>query len=116
MMNKGQFSVGKIEEFKGFEDLKDANGFMTLSSFYPSENDPVEGLYETFVKYSKLGEEFTFCRNPFKRPLVMIKTGSVFKTDGHPKEFYGRMIEEIAPAKPEVVHYGFAFVVPIYIP
>jgi CRISPR-associated protein Csm4 len=68
------------------------------------------------VKYGKLGGEFTFCGNPFKKPLVMIKTGSVFKTEKLPKEFYGRMIKEIAPAKPkEVVQYGYAFAVPIIV-
>lgn len=79
-----------------------------------AETDPTEGLYKTFVKYGKLGEEFTYCGNPFKRPLLMIKTGSVFKTDGRPKEFYGRIIKEgIAPAKPEVIQYAYAFTLPI---
>jgi CRISPR-associated protein Csm4 len=114
-IGKGQFSVEKIEKFEGFKDLKDSNGFVTLSNFCPAEDDPIEGFYKTFVKYGKLGEEFTFCGNPFKRPLLMIKTGSIFKTNGKPKEFYGRMIEGIAPAKPEVVHYGYAFAVPVYI-
>lgn len=115
-IGKGHFTIaGNIEEFKGFDEAeKNANGFITLSNFCPDTNDPTEGLYKTFVKYGKLGEEFTFCGNPFKRPLVMIKTGSVFKTEGPPKDFYGRMIEKIAPAKEkEVVHYGYAFAVPI---
>jgi CRISPR-associated protein Csm4 len=44
----------------------------------------------------------------------MIRTGSVFQTNGGPKEFYGRMITEgISPAKPEVLHYAYAFAVPI---
>jgi len=115
-IGKGQFSVADVTEYT-FEDLKDADGFVTLSSFCPAEEDPTEGLYKTFVKYGKLGEEFTFCGNPFKRPLLMIKTGSVFKTDGSPKEFYGRIVQDgIAPAKPEVVQYAYAFAVPIVYP
>ncbi|MGC8811288.1 MAG: hypothetical protein ACP5Q3_13660, partial [bacterium] len=48
---------------------------------------------------------------------IKIKAGSVFKTNGEPKEFYGRMISEgISPAKPEVVHYAYAFAVPIIFP
>jgi len=112
-IGKGQFSVGEIEKFN-FTTIEDANGFVTLSNFCPAENDPTEGLYKTFVKYGKLGEDFTFCGNPFKRPLLMIKTGSVFKTQGKPKEYYGRMIEKIAPAKEsEVVQYAYSFAVPI---
>jgi len=95
--------------------VKDANAFVTLSSFCPREDDPTEGIYKTFVKYGKLGEEFNFCGNPFKKPLLMVKTGSVFKTQGQPKEIYGRIIEKIAPAKAEVVQYAYAFAVPIRI-
>ena len=47
----------------------------------------------------------------------MIKTGSVFKTEGQPKEYYGRMVDKIAPAKEsEVVQYGYAFPIPIRYP
>ncbi|MEO0114297.1 MAG: type III-A CRISPR-associated RAMP protein Csm4 [candidate division WOR-3 bacterium] len=114
-IGQGQFEVTEVKEFN-FGELKDANGFVTLSNFCPQAKDPTEGIYKTFVKYGKLGEEFTFCGNPFKRPLVMIKTGSVFKTNGHPKEFYGRMVENVAPVKPEVIQYGYAFALPIIYP
>lgn len=116
-IGKGQFSVDSVEEFTKFGDLKNANGFVTLSNFCPKEQDPNEGFYRIFVKYGKLGEEFTFSGNPFKRPLVMIKSGSVFRTQGTPKEFYGRIIEDgIAPAKPEVIQYAYGFAVPVVIP
>lgn len=115
-VGKGHFKVEEVKEFY----LKSADapsGFVSFSNFCPAEHDPTEGLYKTFVKYGKLGDGFTFCGNPFKRPLVMIRTGSVFKTDGTPKEYYGRMVHEgIAPAKPEVVQYGYAFAVPIVYP
>lgn len=116
-IGKGQFKVKSIEEVTWLNRIEDANGFVSLSNFCPKENDPTEGLYKLFVKYGKLGEEFTFCGNPFKRPLVMIKAGSVFKTEGPPKEYYGRMVEKIAPAKESsVVQYAYAFTVPIKYP
>ncbi len=115
-IGKGQFSVEGVSEFS-FPEVQGANGFITLSNFCPNESDPTEGLFKTFVKYGKLGEEFTFCGNPFKRPLLMIKTGSVFRTEGKPKEFYGRMVlDGISPIKQEVVHYAYAFAVPIRYP
>lgn len=113
-IGKGQFCIEDILD-PPFSEVKDANAFVTLSSFCPREDDPTEGIYKTFVKYGKLGEEFNFCGNPFKKPLLMVKTGSVFKTQGQPKEIYGRMIEKIAPAKPEVLQYAYAFAVPIRI-
>lgn len=114
-IGKGQFDVEDVKEFN-FEKIENANGFVALSNFCPKREDPIEGMYKTFVKYGKLGEEFTFCGNPFKRPLVMIKTGAVFKTDGNHKEFYGGMVNNIAPAKPEVVQYAYAFTVPTIYP
>lgn len=115
-IGKGQFSVVELNECN-FPTIEKANGFVTLSNFCPAEGDPTEGLYETFVKYGKLGEDFTFCGNPFKRPLLMIKAGSVFKTIGDSKEFYGRLVQNgIAPAKPEVVHYAYCFTVPTVYP
>jgi CRISPR-associated protein Csm4 len=114
-IGKGHFVVENFQPFS-FEEISNPNGFVTLSNFCPAENDPVEGIYKTFVKYGKLGEEFTFSGNPFKKPLLMIKTGSVFKTDGPPKEFYGRMVENISDIKPQVLQYAYAFPVPIVFP
>lgn len=115
-IGKGQFSVKEVGEFT-FNTIKNANGFITLSNFCPAETDPTEGFYKTFVKYGKLGEEFTFSGNPFKRPLLMVKTGSVFKTNNQPKEFYGHLVQDgIAPAKPEVIQYTYAFAVPVILP
>lgn len=116
-IGKGHFKVDSVEEFNQFENINNPTGFVTLSNFCPATDDPTEGLYKTFVKYGKLGEEFTFCGNPFKRPLVMIRSGSIFKTEGKPKEFYGRIIQDgIAPAKLEVIQYAYAFTLPIIYP
>ena len=112
-IGKGQFSVEEFNEFT-FKALDAPNGFVTLSSFCPSKNDPVKGLYKTYVKYGKLGDEYTFSGNPFKRPLVMVRTGSVFGTDGPPNDFYGRMVKNIAPSKPDVVQYAYALSIPIF--
>ena len=112
-IGKGHFSIESVEPFNDFCDIEDADGFVTLSSFFPRREDPTDGFYRTFVKYGKLGEEFTYCGNPFKRPVMLIKTGSVFKANGRPKEYYGCMIKGIAPAKQDVVQYGYAFSVPL---
>jgi CRISPR-associated protein Csm4 len=114
-VGKGCFKIiGGLEQFETFERLEDSNGFLSLSNFVPSASDPTEGYYKTMVKYGKLGGEFTFSENPFKKPLMMITTGSVFKVNEAIKPFYGRMVEGLSSIKPEVVHYGYAFALPIY--
>jgi len=64
------------------------------------------------IKYGKLGEEKTYCGQPFKKPLIMLKPGAVFRT-ANVKPFYGRLVEDIAYGDPSVVQYGLAFPVPI---
>jgi len=115
-IGKGQFTVESVKECDTFGGPANADGFVTLSGFCPATDDPVDGAYRTFVKYGKLGEELTFCGNPFKRPLLMVTPGSVFKTNGQPKEYYGRMVKNVSKAKPEVVQYAYAFAVPVKYP
>ncbi|MEW6068474.1 MAG: RAMP superfamily CRISPR-associated protein [Nitrospirota bacterium] len=115
-IGKGSFEIiGELEPFNKFDNLEGANGFISLSNFVPAKTDPIDGFYKTFVKYGKLGGEFTFSGKPFKKPLMMIGAGSSFYVAGSIKPFYGRIIEGIAPAKPEVVHYGYTFAVPAII-
>jgi CRISPR-associated protein Csm4 len=115
-VGKGAFEIiRELEPFDKFNDFDGANAFMSLSNFVPAKSDPTDGFYKTLVKYGKLGGEFTFCGNPFKKPLMMLTTGSSFKVEKTIKPFYGRIVENIAPVKQDVVHYGYAFAVPIRI-
>jgi CRISPR-associated protein Csm4 len=115
---KGAFSVKCFVAYNGF-DLsyesrvnKKIGGFISLSHFVPKKSDPTEGAYKSMIKYGKLGEEKTFCGQPFKKPLIMLKPGAVFRTD-NVKLFYGRLVGDIAYADNSIVQYGFAFPVPI---
>jgi CRISPR-associated protein Csm4 len=113
---KGAFAVEGFEVFSGFDASgSGANGFVSLSHFVPAKGDPPDGVYKTVVKYGKLGEEKTFCGNPFKKPLVMLKPGAVFRT-AEVKPWYGRLVENIAYIDPSVVQYAYAFAVPLAMP
>lgn len=93
------------------------NGFVTLSHFVPAQNDPTYGAYKTRIKYGKLGEERTFCGNPFKKPFITLQPGAVFRTSTV-RHWYGRLLENIACAdhQNEVVQYAYAFAVPARVP
>ncbi len=113
----GQFKVESFEPFDGFAAPDGANGFVSLSNFVPAQADPVEGHYETLVKYGKLGEEFASSSaiSPFKFPLLMLAAGATFRDD-NPGDFYGRMVEGVHPQDDRIVQYGYAFAVPIVLP
>ena len=108
----GQFKVVEFERFDGFAELDGANGFVSLSNWVPARDDPRLGFYNTLVKYGKLGEELAVSENPFKFPLTMLTAGSSFYAEGEVTDYYGRLVEGIAPAADEVVQYGYAFAIP----
>lgn len=112
-IGKGSFQIaGELEPRNQFDDFIGSNGFVSLSNFVPARTDPTEGFYKTLVKYGKLGGEYAFCGNPFKKPLLMLTAGSSFYVKTEIQPYYGRMIDNIALGKPEVVQYGYAFAVP----
>lgn len=76
------------------DNVPDADGFISLSTFQPAAADPVDGFWRLFVKYGKLAPEF-HSTAVFKRPQVMLAAGACFRTKRLPKPFYG------APIGPE---------------
>lgn len=113
---KGSFIINKFEPYEGLDpqNINSCNGFISLSHFIPAKHDPTEGAYKILVKFGKLGDEKALCGNPFKKPIIMLKPGAVFKTNS-PRPYYGRLIENLAYADKAVVQYGYAFAVPITI-
>lgn len=106
----------EIREFNGFKPPSDPSGFVSLSHFVPAPDDPRDGFWKVLIKYGKMGEEYAIGENPFKRPLVMLTPGSVFRTQGKPREFYGRLVSGVSEQNEKVVQYGFAFAVPMKMP
>ncbi len=113
---KGAFTVAAFEPYHGFELPEGAagNGFVTLSHFVPAADDPSDGAWKVRVKYGKLGDEKTFCGNPFKKPLIMLQPGAVFKTATPPKQWYGKLVDNISFIPDDgLVQYGYGFAVSV---
>jgi CRISPR-associated protein Csm4 len=82
------------------DDVPEADGFISLSTWQPARTDPVDGLWRVFVKYGKLAPEF-HATAVFKRPQVMLEAGACFRTGGPPRPYYGGTIAPdrlLAPA------------------
>ena len=105
------------------DDVPGADGFVSLSTFQPSSNDPVEGYWRSFVKYGKLAPEFHDVAI-FKRPQVMLEPGACFRTGAPPRPFYGGAIgperllsdgdrEELVHRGVHPVQAAFALAVPM---
>jgi len=113
----GQFEViGDLENFNGFIEPQDSNGFISLSHYLPANEDKITtAFYDINVKYGKLGEEFSSSQNPFKPAMLLLKPGSCFLTENK-KEFYGRAIDKIIDYKPNIIHNGIAFTLKFKLP
>lgn len=106
----GEMEVLDFSDFNGFEEPKEGNGFIVLSNYLPSKNDGIiDMFYDFHVKYSKLGEEYSKNSNPFKRPIIFFKPGSVFMTP-EVRDFYGRTTKEREITYyPGIIQNGIAF-------
>ena len=100
---KGGFQLLSFDEERELGCVNDANGYMALSNFIPAQSDPMEGWYKTFVKYGKLDREFAAGYFPFKKPLLYLQAGAVFKTD-KVAACYGRYVEDISAVEGVVVN------------
>lgn len=97
-----------------FPSLPGANAFLALSNFVPSPHDPTEGYYELMTKFGKLGGDYAVGsasnggkHNPFKKPLIMLRSGSVFY-DACVREWYGRLVTNVH-TNPDIRHYGLCY-------
>ena len=115
---------GEPEECPELDDISDADGFVSLSTHQPSRTDPVDGYWTAFVKYGRTAPEFHDANVIFKRPQVMLRAGSCFRTGEHPKAFYGNCVppaDLLAPGDRETlavrgvhpVQAAFALAVPM---
>jgi len=105
----GHFDILDFEDFNGFEEPNESNGFISLSHYLPANNDRIkDAYYDINVKYGKFGEEKSNTNNPFKPAMLMLKPGSCFLTDNK-RDFYGRVISNFSDSQPYAVHNSTAF-------
>ena len=106
---RGSLKFISIEEDYKFPESENSNAFMSISNFIPTDYDlsQAENLwYSIFTKYPKVGDYFALV-DPFKKPLVFMKAGSVFKVR-NVKEFYGCIVSNVH-SNPEIVQFAYAF-------
>lgn len=108
----GQFLLDETEKLGAWYDVNDKNGFVSLSSYVPAENDPVNGAWRVRIKRGKLGEPSGKINNPFKKPLIQLEPGAVFRTNSQPKPWYGRLVEGLSLEKPAAVQAGYTIAIP----
>ncbi len=110
---KGAFTLVSLDEDELNTYGENANAYLALSNFVPAAEDPTEGWYKTFVKYGKLDREYADTEIPFKKPVLFVQAGALFKgRDIRP--YYGRCVANIS-ARDGVVTNGYTIAVPMHV-
>ena len=110
-VGSGHFALDEYFEADDLLQLDNPSGFVTLSSYVPGVEDPVEGRWKLRAKYGKLSEG-AGNGNPFKRPLIQIEPGAVFACSKF-NPYYGTMVQNIAPGMPRAVQCGYTIALPM---
>ena len=116
---KGYFEFDIIEGIDLPKSIN-PNAFMTLSSYIPTETDPLKGYYQTLLKYGKLGGLYAkgspeVSGNPFKKPLIMFSSGSTFfDADYSSEKVYGSLLKDVHHNN-KIRHYALAFPIGIHL-
>jgi len=115
---KGKILIEGIRSAE-LPSVQNPNAVILLGPCAPDRDDPADGYWQVFTRYGKLGGHWatgpgpTGKHNPFKRPVTMLKAGSILKT-GDPKPFYGRLIKNVHEDFKEVRHYAMALAMPVH--
>ena len=116
----GKFAIERDDAFTGLPSVPNANAWLTLAPCAP------QGLgfaadtsfYQPLTRFGRHGDQAALAGSPFKRPLLMAKTGAVFTPeDGQctPRAFIGQGLSDVSPSQPQAVAQGYAPVVGIRI-
>lgn len=115
---KGRLSLTGIEPFI-WPEAPDPNAVMLLGPCLPRPDDPTDGYWTLFTRFGKLGGHWATGPGPgaeetmpFKYPVSMLRSGSVFKTPS-PRPYYGRLARDVHPEYKQVRHYGIAPALPL---
>jgi CRISPR-associated protein Csm4 len=102
----------------------DANCYLTLGPSAPQGQGfcPVRSFYQVVTRFGRHGDAAVQSGNPFKRPVLMAKAGSVFWPEvlDPAQPFIGQGLggvgKPVSTAMPETVQQGYAPVIAIHRP
>lgn len=105
---KGQIEILDYIETEE-RDCKNQNYFLNLSSAYVPDNGDIDQYcyYNVHLKKGRLGGDYVNKYSPFKKPVLMLKSGAVIKCP--PDKVYGSLIKKVHYENSEIVQYGYAY-------
>jgi len=110
---KGRFELESLEG-SDLPHSEKSNSIMSLSNFVPDKSLPSETnrcFYNLKIKRGAIGGDWANNNNitPFKKPILMMTAGSVFKIDGEINDYYGSLLENVHPQLHSVKQHAYLF-------
>ena len=113
----GRFSISNVELFK-IQFKQEHNAYLTLANISPRSDklNPEKSLYQLTTRFGRHGNIYAMTDNPFKKPIILAKTGSVFYLTEFREQYYlGNSLRKISYSQDDAVHQGYAPVIPLEI-
>lgn len=115
----GKFAIDSISPAAALPKITNANAWMTLAACAPQGLgfDSERSYYRPVTRFGRHGNTMALSGNPFKRPVLLAATGSVFTPANGGLEngclSIGQGLKGVSTVQPEAVSQGYAPVLPI---
>lgn len=109
----GTFEIERIEDGDDLFDLPGADGWMSLSRHLPPAGvDLDRSCWRIETHYGRLGGSFASSGNPFKKPLLLIDCGSVWRQRPFPTAPPGAHLPNVGFRDELIRHLGYTIPMP----
>ncbi|MFC0322774.1 RAMP superfamily CRISPR-associated protein [Gallibacterium melopsittaci] len=113
----GKFEVQNKECIQAVDFSREsANAYLTLANSAPQHLglDKTHSFYQITTRFGRHGGEFALHSSPFKKPIILAKTGAIFTpTQWQERLFLGNGLTQVSSQQPNAVHQGYAPVIPV---
>jgi CRISPR-associated protein Csm4 len=113
----GKFKSDRDTKFSGLPRKGNANAWLTLAPCAPQGQGFIRerSFYQIQTRFGRHGDIAVHSGNPFKRPLLLAKSGGVFSPETLEPErlFIGQGLGHVSPVHPEAVAQAYAPVIGI---
>ena len=93
------------------ENRSSARGYLALSHFVPAPTDPIDGAWRLAVSFPKF--EGDRVRHFLKGRITYLTPGSMFRTDGAVRPYYGSALDMAREEFPSAIHAAFCLAAPL---
>ncbi len=114
----GKFSVTEMATVGEWPRSEFSNAFITLANCCPMNNDFVaeKSFYQLITRFGRHGDAYALKGQPFKKPIILAKAGALLTPKAFtPRDFVGNGLDNISTLGKEIVHQGYAPVIPVQV-